>query len=343
VRIYRRGDEGPEILDIQHRLIDLGFTLSSSEPTGSFGDATDVAVRAFQAQRSLRVDGLVGPDTWGQLVEAGFRLGDRTLYLRAPHQRGDDVRALQRKLDALGFDPGKLDGVYGATTDAAVREFQRNVGEDGDGVVGLHTMTTLERMRPLDDVPGRGVVREIEELRSIGGHLQGHVIAIDPGQGSPEIGTIVRRSLARSVAAELARLGAKPEVLHDADEDPAASARAAAANRLGATICVSLHLGEGVPEASGPTCSYYGSQATYSPAGRHLAELILDELEHELRRRGRLQRLTAAMLRETQMPAVQVEALVASNETEADLLRAPDATARLGRAIAEGVRRFFED
>jgi len=41
--------------------------------------------------------------------------------------------------------------------------------------------------------------------------------------------------------------------------------------------------------------------------------------------------------------AVQVEALVASNETEADLLRAPDATARLGRAIAEGVRRFFED
>jgi len=343
VRIYRRGDEGPEILDIQHRLIDLGFTLTSAEPTGSFGDATDAAVRGFQAQRSLRVDGLVGPDTWGQLVEAGFRLGDRTLYLRAPHLRGDDVRALQRKLDALGFDPGKQDGVYGAATDAAVREFQRNVGDAGDGVVGLHTIATLERMRPLEDVPGRGVVRETEELRSIRGRLQGRVIAIDPGQATPEIGANTQLSLARSLAAELARLGAKPEMLHDLDEDPAVSARAAAANRLSATICVSLHLGEGLPEASGPTCSYFGSQATYSPAGRHLAELILEELEHELRLRGRLQRLTASMLRETQMPAVQVEALVAANEAEANLLRAPDATTRLGRAIAEGVRRFFED
>ena len=43
------------------------------------------------------------------------------------------------------------------------------------------------------------------------------------------------------------------------------------------------------------------------------------------------------------MPAVQVEALVASNEVEAAMLRAPDAITRIGRAIAEAVRRFFED
>ena len=180
MQIYRLGDEGPEILDIQHRLHELGFLLSVSE--GSvYGEKTQSAVRAFQAQRSLRVDGIVGPDTWGQLVEAGFRLGDRTLYVHAPLLRGDDVRALQRKLDALGFDPGKQDGMYGPATDAALREFQRNVGEDVDGVVGLHTIATLERMRPLDDVPGRGVVRETEELRASRGRLDGHVIAIDPG------------------------------------------------------------------------------------------------------------------------------------------------------------------
>ena len=106
---------------------------------------------------------------------------------------------------------------------------------------------------------------------------------------------------------------------------------------------MSLHLDEGSPESSGPTCSYFGSQATHSPAGRHLAELILEELEHELQLRGRLQRLTVSMLRETRMPAVQVEALAPANEAEAALLRAPDATTRVGRAIAEGVRRFFED
>jgi N-acetylmuramoyl-L-alanine amidase len=122
-----------------------------------------------------------------------------------------------------------------------------------------------------------------------------------------------------------------------------ASARAGMANALDAAVCVSLRLGGGVPESSGPTCSYFGSQTTYSPAGRHLAELILAELEHELQMRGRLQRLAVALLRETQMPAVQVEALVASSEIESAMLRAPDTITRVGRAIAEGVRRFFED
>ncbi len=107
MHIFRLGDEGHEVLDIQQRLVSIGYPLSSAELTGRFGPDTLAAVRAFQADRSLREDGLVGPDTWMQLVEAGFRLGDRTLYLHAPHFRGDDVRTLQRKLNALGFDAGQ--------------------------------------------------------------------------------------------------------------------------------------------------------------------------------------------------------------------------------------------
>ena len=49
------------------------------------------------------------------------------------------------------------------------------------------------------------------------------------------------------------------------------------------------------------------------------------------------------MLRETRMPAVQVEALAPANEAEAAALQAPDTSTRVGRAIGEGVRRFFED
>jgi N-acetylmuramoyl-L-alanine amidase len=343
VRIFRHGDEGPEVLDIQQRLLELGYDVPTDERSGSFAHGTDDAVRAFQRDRNLRVDGLVGSDTWGQLVEAGFRLGDRTLYLHAPYQRGDDVRALQRKLDALGFDPGKQDGVYGPTTDRAVRDFQRNVGEEPDGVVGLHMIATLDRMRPLEDVPGRTLVREGEELRALRGTLDGQIIAVDPGHGPTEGARDIHLALARSLAAALAGLGAKPEVLRGDDENPSPSDRAAAANDLQAGACVSLHLGDGTPEASGPTCSYFGSQTTYSPLGRRLAELILDELEHELGVRGRLQRLTTAMLRETQMPAVQVEALVATNELEAAILRQPGTISRIGRAIAEGVRRFVED
>jgi N-acetylmuramoyl-L-alanine amidase len=338
MRTFRRGDHGLEVLDVQQRLSALGYAIAADELTGAFGRSTEAAVRAFQELRHLRVDGLVGGDTWLQLVEAGFRLGDRTLYLHAPPFRGDDVRELQRKLNALGFDAGKQDGVYGPTTDRAVREFQRNVGDDPDGIVGLQTIATVERMRPLEGVPSRALIREREQLRDMRGSIEGRVIAIESGDGPSDGDFAIRASMAAALAEHLAALGAKPEIL---PEEPSPSDRARAANEIDAALCVSLHLGPGVPEASGPTCSYFGSAATYSPAGRRLAELILEELEREFGRRGRLQRLTVGMLRETRMPAVQVEPLVPGNDVEAAQIGDAGFAPRVAPAVAGGARRFF--
>lgn len=335
MRIYRLGDEGPEVADIQQRLSGLDEPLDPAELNGRFGPATERAVRSFQTARHLRVDGLVGPDTWGQLVEAGYRLGDRTLYLHAPLLRGDDIRALQRKLNALGFDAGREDGMFGENTDQALREFQRNVGEEPDGIVGLHAIATLDRMRPQKTASSRALVREREELRDLRASITGRVIAIDPGQGATTL------EMAHALAEHLRSGGAQPALLRVADEDPPASDRARAANRMEAAACVSLHLGSGLPEAAGPTCSYFGSISTHSPAGMLLAQLILEELERELVCRGRLQRLTGAMLRETRMAAVQIEPLVLTNDRESALLDDPRFTERVGASVARGVRRFF--
>ena len=47
------------------------------------------------------------------------------------------------------------------------------------------------------------------------------------------------------------------------------------------------------------------------------------------------------MLRETRMPAVQVEPVFATNAREAELLADPAFPGRVGRAVAAGLQRFF--
>src|SRR3954454_4661290 len=86
--LLRPGVASEAVRDLQGRLADAGHDSGPDRP-GHFGPATEAAVRAFQEKRGLRVDGICGPQTWGSLVEAGFRLGDRLLYHTSPMLRGD--------------------------------------------------------------------------------------------------------------------------------------------------------------------------------------------------------------------------------------------------------------
>jgi peptidoglycan hydrolase-like protein with peptidoglycan-binding domain len=86
------------------------------------------------------------------------------------------VRALQRRLRALGLRPGPVDGLYGPRTAAAVERLQRDSGLTGDGIVGPQTRRVLKAEAP-PLVPGAGYgqpggsrqVREVQgKLRALG-------------------------------------------------------------------------------------------------------------------------------------------------------------------------------
>jgi N-acetylmuramoyl-L-alanine amidase len=351
VRIIRAGDGGDDVRDVQQRLLALQASIDTDELDGRFGPSTEIAVRAFQAERRLPVDGLVGPDTWSQLVEAGYELGDRALYLRYPFLRGDDVRALQRRLNALGFDAGREDGILGRETDGAIRDFQRNVGQVADGIVGPDTVAALGRLRPDITATSRAVVREAEELRVPRGTIVGAVIAIDPGHGGTDEGVLgpsgtsesrATLAIARALSRRLSEGGAVPLLLREADDDPTPSDRAAAANEAHAAACVSIHVGGEGTEIPGAACTYFGTSTTHSPAGQRLAELIQQRLCDRLGLKDLgTSRLAISILRETKMPAVQVEPSRISIAEEEQRLRDPGFVDGLAEAITDALREFL--
>lgn len=141
------GSRGPAVEDIQRRLLRLGYPLGPTGVDGVFLGMTTDAVRSFQTTLGLSEDGVVGDDTWAALVDETFTLGDRTLYLRLPHFHGKDVSLAQEALNALGFVCGDPDAIFGAHTERAVREFQRNSGIPADGILGAATIGALKALR----------------------------------------------------------------------------------------------------------------------------------------------------------------------------------------------------
>ena len=120
-----------------------------------------------------------------------------SLELTSPHRRGPHVEQVQRLLRRHGL-PLHVDGIYGSTTEAAVRSFQRVSGLPADGVVGPVTYRILYSAAPtahsvrqhqLQRPPLRGPdVLQVQQAL----HRAGHRIAVD-GQCGPETGIAVTR------------------------------------------------------------------------------------------------------------------------------------------------------
>ena len=145
MKTIKLNDTGVAVEDVQQRLAVVGL-LPDEGIDGVYGQGTADAVRAFRAEAGLAEGDEIDAKTWAALVDASFRLGDRTLYLRMPYFHGHDVLELQQALGALGFSSGNEDGIFGAYTEDSVRRFQQNMGLPSDGIVGAYTYEAIRNL-----------------------------------------------------------------------------------------------------------------------------------------------------------------------------------------------------
>lgn|GEM_PF-1089731 len=131
---------GDKVTELQELLGAHGFSLKLD---GDFGWKTEAAVRAFQREYRLRVDGMVGPETWAMLMS---EVQPGTRHLRQGHH-GRDVKELQGLLQVHDYRVQRH-GFFGDETEDAVRAFQRRHTLREDGVVCPVTWTLLRAGRP---------------------------------------------------------------------------------------------------------------------------------------------------------------------------------------------------
>ena len=140
----RIGMQGAAVEDVQARLERLGYEVDAVERAEErFGEGTAESVRRFRCDHDLGDVAEVDQVCWSALVSESYELGDRTLYLRLPNFHGRDVRTLQLALNVLGFNCGEADGYFDAHTEAAVKEFQENVGLFPDGMCFTDTFEAI--------------------------------------------------------------------------------------------------------------------------------------------------------------------------------------------------------
>jgi peptidoglycan hydrolase-like protein with peptidoglycan-binding domain len=136
----RRGDKAHPVPSLQYHLRARGHTVTVD---GDFGPRTEDAVRAFQKEKKLVVDGIVGPQTWQALVVTARR-GDQ----------GDAVRSVQEEFQYRNQsgDPNNaplVDGIFGPKTETAVLDWQQFLHDNDeptmlvDGIVGPMTWQSL--------------------------------------------------------------------------------------------------------------------------------------------------------------------------------------------------------
>ena len=305
-------------------------------------DLTESEIRSFQQARGLDVTGFVDAVTARALEEARWKLGDRSLYLQeSPLMRGDDVAALQARLTEMGFDCGRVDGIYGPRTEVAVKEFQKSVGATVDGKCGPATIIALIRLTKIVSGGTPSAMRQTATQQSRGPALANKVIVLNPDGDDQLVYDVAVRTEGRLLA-----LGASVFLTRGATNNPSEQERIAFSNKSGADLMISLNLDTYVNDkAHGAATYFYGSDAhgVHSIVGERFASLVQREICARTDLANcRTHAKTWDLLRMTRMPSVRIEVGYLSNTNDAVKLADANVRDLIASSIAEAIISFFE-
>ena len=123
-------------------------------------------------------------DLWIELINFGYKLGDRILSFNTTELYGSDVEELQELLSRMGFYSQPINGVYSNSVVEAVTRFQENRGLTIDGVVGLNTVYEIRKLIR----PGQEISLN-EAIKSISPNLNTGTIGFNVCFDVPNFGT----------------------------------------------------------------------------------------------------------------------------------------------------------
>ena len=354
VTILRSGDQGPAITEVRDRLIRLGLLSSNASAAADvFDDILLAALSYFQQTRGLTVDGLVGPQTFRRLDEARWKIGDRVLSYSPGHViHGEDVAQLQQRLIELGFALDRVDGIFGKSTDSAVREFQRNVGLDVDGICGPQFFRAFQRLartvaggsqehlRELLTVANFGMTRTVETCS----------ILLDPSDLTDPLlnSELTQADVCWDIASRLeGRLGAMGTlVLMTRPKSGAVDGertRAALANESNVDLVIGLGLDRHInPVAQGVASYFFGHEYSRSATGMRLAEIVQEEVcsRTELVD-SKAHAKTWDLLRLTRMPSIKIELGYRTNAHDSELLSQKKVRDDIAAGLSSAITRIL--
>ena len=340
-----RGDSGDAVALLCNTLTRLGF-LSHHDSQSEFTDLVEAAVKGFQQERGLNVTGVADATTLQVLEEARWKLGDRTLhYIPAKMMRGDDVATLQTRLIEMGFNSGRVDGIFGPATESALKEFQKSVGVKVDGQCGPATLISMMRLMKIVSGGSPLQLRD-EAARAIKGPaLANKILVLDPAAlGNSELSALLF-DISQRLEARLIALGVAVFMTRSNNGTPSLSDRIAVANKSSADLVIAFDLDSSPTEtAQGVATYYYGSDAhgIHSVVGERFAALAQREICARTDLVNcRTHAKTWDLLRLTTSPTVKIDLGYQSNP--GDLRRLGDSTFRetIVESLMVAIQRLY--